>query len=112
MQLRLHTRADSLRAVGVITFLLVCYGFTTIVTSSKLFRPLREWLARRSPALGNWIRCPMCLGLWVGAGWAVLGLWPRTGLPVGLEHLAAGCASSGFCWVVHVVLHRLGEDEL
>ena len=96
----------------LLIFLLVCYGFTNVVTVGKIFRPLREWLARRSRVLGDWIRCPMCLGLWVGAGWAAVGLWPPTGLPFGLELLAAGCAASGACWGVYAVLHALGAGDL
>lgn len=97
--------------VRVFIFLLVCYGFTNIVTGSKIFAPLRAWVLARSEMAGYWIQCMMCFGFAAGVLWAAVGLWPRvTWLPV--DMLAAGCASSGACWVVHVVMHKMGEDEL
>lgn len=101
----------------MLTFLLVCYGTTLIVTQSKLFASLRAWLAGVSKWAGTLFKCPMCFGFWAGVFWALAGLWPHTVLwgrawmrP--LELLAAGCVSSATCWIVRVVLHRLGEDEL
>jgi hypothetical protein len=93
-------------------FLLASYGVTTIITLSRLFRPLRVWLERKSKVAGHWIKCPMCIGVPVGAGWALIGLSPGTGLSWALDAVAAGFASSGFCWMMRVVLHRLGEDQL
>lgn len=97
---------------SLLVFLLASYGVTNIVTAGRLFAGMRDALARRVPALGYWIRCPMCFGFAAGVFWAACGLWPATAAPAALDWLAAGAASSGWCWVVRVVLHRLGEDAL
>lgn len=50
-------------------------GVTLIVTTGKVFKPLREWLSgfvkRLNPLriLGDLISCPMCTGFWVGFLW-------------------------------------------
>lgn len=89
-------------------FLLSCYGMTLIVTQSRIFRPVREKFSCVR-GIGYWIKCPMCFGFWAGVFWSPF-LWHPIELPLGL--LAAGCISSGFCWIVRVVLYRLGEDAL
>lgn len=97
----------------LLVFLLTCYGMTHVVTLSKLFAPIREVLLKRFPkTLGYWVKCQLCFGLWAGLGWALVGLWPPTGIYRPLDLLAAGCISSGFCWMMRVVLYRLGEGEL
>ena len=94
----------------LLVFLLASYGVTNIITISRLFRPLRDWLAKKSTAAGHWVGCPMCMGVPVGVVWSLLGLSPGSGLGVALD--AAGFASSGWCWMVRVVMHHLGEDDL
>lgn len=104
----------------MITWLLLVYGLTLILTESKLLEPVRT-------ALGwCFLSCSMCMGWWVGLGIAMLG-WPMPGLPV-MEQLPlpvwvyflhavatateSAFASSGWCWMVHVVLEKLGASEL
>ena len=101
----------------MLPFLLASYGLTLIVTQSRIFRPLRAKV-ERVPGIGYWIKCPMCFGFWAGFFWSG-SLWPMIAMPLlgrtealALNTLAAGCVSSGFCWMVRVVLHKLGEDEL
>ncbi len=98
--------------MALLLFLLACYGVTTIVTTGRIFMGVRSGLAARVPALGRWVRCSMCLGFAVGVGWGAVGLWPGTPLPRALDLLAAGAVSSGFCWAMRVVMHRLGEDAI
>lgn len=100
----------------LLVFLLACHGLVQIVTGGKIFARVRAFVGRISGVADYWIRCPMCLGVPVGVGWAAAGLWPRQ-WPTGgwhffLDMLAAGMTSSAFCWAAHVVQHRLGEDEL
>lgn len=91
-------------------FLLSVQGLVTIVTGSQLFAPLRALLTRHTPLLGRLVHCPMCFGFWAGLAAGAVGLWPGgRGL---VAVFAAGCAASGWCWGVRVVLARLGEDEL
>jgi hypothetical protein len=98
--------------MSLLLFLLACYGVTNIVTAGKIFAPLRAALERWAPAAGYWIRCPMCFGFAVGIFWAACGLWLETRAILPLDWLAAGAVSSGWCWAIRVILHRLGEDAL
>ncbi len=41
-------------------------GLTLIITSSKLFKPLREFVSKRSEYFGEMLGCSMCMGVWVG----------------------------------------------
>jgi hypothetical protein len=55
-----------------------CVGMVLIVTTGKIFFPLRIYLRGFSVAynpfriLGDLISCPMCLGWWVGFLWTLL----------------------------------------
>ena len=93
-------------------FVLACYGVTNIVTQSRLLRGLRDTLQRRSALAGHWIRCPMCVGVPVGVLWTVAGLLPGPSLGLFVDAAVGGAVSSAACWILRVVLHRLGEDEL
>ena len=97
-------------------FLLASYGSTNIVTGSKLFAGVREYLAASRYWLlrkvGEIVKCPMCVGFYIGLFWyAVIcdGAWCSK---FDFEWLAFGAMASGFAWVMHVIMHRLGEDEL
>lgn len=110
LQQRLHTRAGRVTTAGRQR----CRSpssTTTIVTTGKIFAPVRERVRGRSQLAGYWIRCAMCFGFPVGIFWCALGVWPGTGRAAA-DLLAAGAASSGWCWIMRVLLHRLGEDEL
>lgn len=103
--------------VGV-SWLLVTYGVTLVVTGSKLTAPLRNFLASRSEFWAHWssnlIRCPMCAGWWVGLALSLVlpGLCPVTAGPAVVVPLANAFAASAACWMVHVTLARLGSQAL
>lgn len=82
------------------------YGVTLVITGSRIFAPVRTRVFRD----WHFVRCPMCVGWWVGLavglagyGAAAWGSWPA---------VAQAFAGSGFCWVTHVVLVRLGSERL
>jgi hypothetical protein len=54
----------------------------------------------------------MCLGFWVGIGWFLLGLKPVVGFDAFTTALISGSIASGSCWIIRVILARLGEDQL
>ncbi len=47
-------------------FVFICYGITSIVVQSKLFKPFREVMKTRSKFFGSLLHCMMCFGFWVG----------------------------------------------
>lgn len=95
----------------LICFILSCFGVTNAVTSGKIFEWLRS-LLQPIPWLGYMVKCPMCLGFWVGIGWAIVGIGPVIYSDYLAYLLSSGFISSGTCWVFRVILHRLGEDSL
>ena len=54
--------------MNLLLFILICYGMTQILTVGKIFEPIRKKL--------DWefLRCGMCMGLWVGI-LVFLGFW-------------------------------------
>ncbi len=100
----------------LLIFLLTVYGITNIINSSRLFSPLRAWLEDLPGSLGEnlgyWIKCPMCMGVPVGIIVCLIGIFPYTEMALWKDLIAAGAMSSGFNWIIRVVLARLGEDNL
>jgi hypothetical protein len=92
---------------------LVVYGATLAVTGSVLAEPLRMWLARRWRLAGKLVSCPMCFGWWVGLGWYFAA--PTLSPIQGVWYVAAPAnafAALTVCWVFHVVLAKLGAEDL
>lgn len=98
--------------MNLLVFLIACHGVTNIVTSGKLFESLRKSIESRSKMAGYWIKCPMCLGFFVGVAWRLGGIGVDGGLNMPLNLFLNGLLASAGCWAARVVLHRLGEDEL
>ena len=93
--------------VAVAPWVLIVYGVTLVITGSRIMAPLRRLSCKY---LGGLLACSMCVGWWAGLGANLLGL-PLTGL--GWRHaLADAFAGSTCCWAAHVVLRRLGAEEL
>jgi hypothetical protein len=91
--------------------MLASFGVTNIVTGGIIFKWLRDML-KPIPLIGTLIKCPMCLGFWVGIGWCLLGLSPMNGLGFFVDLMMAGFIASGSCWIIRVILFNLGEDDL
>jgi len=52
-----------MKLVIYLSFVTAAISFT--VTEAKLFKPLREWLQKKIPFLGNLFSCGYCFGHWV-----------------------------------------------
>lgn len=104
-------RGGGVTPTALAVFLLACLGFVEVVAVGKLFSGVRTALLRFLPPVGRMVQCPMCLGVWVGALAAWLGLFPLEG-PRWLAIASGACVSSAWCWSMHVVLVRLGSREL
>jgi len=46
--------------------LITIASITLIITTSKLFKPLREFLTSKSMFVGKLLNCSLCTGVWVG----------------------------------------------
>jgi hypothetical protein len=104
--------------MNFIVFLMICFGITNSVTGGKLFEPLRRFQV---------FRCPMCFGFWVGILVSAVGSYniPHVQVPdiefikshddfyiTAINLVACGFISSGWCWILRVILHKLGEDHI
>ena len=41
-------------------------GGTMIVTTSKIFKPVREYVSTKSEFVGDLLECALCTGFWMG----------------------------------------------
>lgn len=98
--------------MSLAVFLLACHRATTVFAKSRLFEGIRSFLSQRFPTVGHWARCPMCLGVPVGIAWSALGLRLGASPSLPADLAVAGAVSSGECWICHVALHALGEQDL
>lgn len=105
----------------MLAWILCCYGLVLVITSSTMTLGFRKWAAERSEFWGHGLECPMCVGFWAGfltgsIGLRIVQLPAFTVSGVALGDVAAvvlnGFASSAACWVMHVVLARLGAEDL
>lgn len=96
----------------LLIFILACYGVVNIVTAGKIFEGTRKMFARLGYWPGYWIKCPMCMGVPVGCAWYLIGIDVVSQLNGLVAFFASGMISSGSCWMIRVVMAKLGEDEL
>ncbi len=80
-------------------------GATLVVSTGRIFRPLREALARRPSTrwLGALLACSLCLGFWVGvaSGWFV-------GVRSPVELVWCGGTVAVLSYAADLALRRLG----
>jgi len=50
--------------MGLIIFYIGCYGLTTLIVQSKIFKPLRDYFS--NGFFHNLLNCMMCTSFWVG----------------------------------------------
>ena len=88
----------------LLVFVLVCYGITNIVCFGRILAPLRAGVDRlKVDTLSEFVRCPMCVGFWVGLGVGLAGY--------GVAHpFLDGCMSSGASFLLHAASVYLCED--
>lgn len=103
---------------ALVLFALAAPTSTLVLTQSILFRPWRLWLAEptatqpyRSKFFAVLFGCPMCLGWWVGAFWALIGLRPDV-LAAPLEVFALAFAGSGLAWFLYLAHRHYGGHVL
>jgi hypothetical protein len=84
--------------MGLLTFILCCYGLTQILVYGKILeqiRPTQGWM-------GQLLSCPMCTGFWVGL--ILWGINDYTTLFIFdnsiLTGFLLGCLSSGTSYIL------------
>lgn len=96
----------------IFLWLLCAYGVTHIITGTKIFEWLRRIMDSVSPNFfGILFSCPACMGFWVGVI-----LQAIIGNIITLEQnyyvlicLVHGAISSGWCWIVHILVSYVDE---
>lgn len=78
-----------------IYWILVSFGITTIISTSKIFKPVRKFIGDRSRFLGELLSCSMCTGFWVGV-FLSLTYYSPTG-----NIFFDACVSSACCWLLY-----------
>ena len=94
-------------------WVLLTYGATLALSGSRIAKPFREWLLRHWTWAGLLVHCPMCVGWWCGvASWFTLPSLCPVQATWYVAAPANGFAALASCWAIHVVLARLGAEEL
>jgi hypothetical protein len=76
--------------------LLTIVGLTTIITMSQIFRPIREWITKKSLFFGRLISCSLCTGTWAGLSFFFI---PEFAKPV-LAYMALGAIASEALYLI------------
>jgi hypothetical protein len=121
--------------MNLLLFLLVGFGVTTIVSKSTIFEGVRNRIDNGSDEIyenffGMIIRCPRCLGFWVGVFFSLyLGsityntfstFTSSNGtifssilfyLNIGMYRIFDGAIISGVCWIIHNILDLTEKAE-
>lgn len=101
-------------------WLLSCFGLTWIITRSVIFERVRALAPKpmgTTPFFGTLLRCPQCMGFWVGVLHSLLfPIFHVNGAPLGrawvTEALLSGWISSGTCYLAMLVCEKLGQEPL
>lgn len=99
-----------------LVFFLAVYGFTTALTLLTIGTPYRAFMKK----LGSWTAelatCAACTGFWVALTISVFVFSPmgaphESGLARVALHAVDSGAGSGVCWILYVVLTKLGQHD-
>ena len=97
----------------LILFFLACIGATFIINMSYVFKPIRNKANLISPILGKLLKCPQCMGFWIGLIFRLLFMWHVGGL-IDLKwsdiyNVSYGFASSFMCYSSYLLLKYFME---
>jgi hypothetical protein len=81
-----------------LVWLLTVWGLTSILTEGRVFRAPRGFFPPQT-LLGDFVRCPQCVGFWVGLGasFCHLGVAQAAGVAFPLALVVDGLAASAIC---------------
>lgn len=99
----------------LVVFILAVYGAAAAITVLRAGAPLR-WLVKSSQELSHFLHCPACVGFWIGcAASAFVYAGPALASSTSFNWLLVlvdGLVACGSCWIIHVVLCKLGQFEI
>jgi hypothetical protein len=75
-------------------------AITIIVTTSKLFKPFREFVTGKSLFMGRLLGCSLCTGVWIGLAFCFV----PDHLKSALHYIFIGSLASE---VVYLIIERL-----
>ena len=113
----------------LLLWMLALYGVADTLASARVGAPLRRRFPISSDGPGpddqavtfaRLIRCPKCVGWWVSGAMTLLHLGPAETLgafggsfvTLAVRMVCNAFAGAAWCWIVHVVLYKLGAEEL
>lgn len=114
----------------LLLWMLVVYGIADVVAKARIGAPLRRLFPihrqdgpgsdDQAVSFAHLIRCPKCVGWWAAGALTLLHLGPAEVLPAYGESITAllvrallnAFAGAAWCWTLHVVLCKLGAEEL
>ena len=79
-----------LSTLHLIIFVLITAGITSVITTSSLLSPVREYILKKSEYFGEMVHCPMCMGFWVGAA--------VSSMSFGINPIYGGAIASFMSW--------------
>lgn len=84
----------------MISFALVAFGITWIITQSKIFEKFRDRFDE-TQGFGMLINCPVCTGFWIGMILDLLWYSPMTNV------FLSGCYASAVILLLYVIVLKL-----
>ena len=87
-------------------WILVVFGFVTIVSLSKMMLPIRKLVTKVHPFFGELLGCPMCFGFWAGGIMNLLG-YSHYGGCEGISILYDALLGSSISYILHCITWRI-----
>ena len=100
--------------MGVVVFILVCYGASNIMVYSSIFEKWRKFFDKISPKFfGELFDCMICLPFWWGVIVSIFAFSP-TMVSFNINNVAMGafldgCLASGSVWLLHTLQENLEQ---
>ena len=88
-------------------FLSLSYSISNIITQSKIFEGVRNFIGSVSSFFGDMFHCMMCIGFWVGmflSFFLPISCLYIVGNNVWIGHFFDACIGSGIAWSFHCVI--------
>lgn len=102
----------------LLVFILAVYGAAAAVTVLRAGAPIRWIGSKLGEEARGFTSCPACVGFWLGCAMSAFvftGPALSTNICSGIDWslvVVDGLLSCGTCWIIHVLLVRLGMYDI